>query len=392
MSGGWGGVLLTGLTTAAGIATGNDYLVGGGMSAARSYADSYEKLNTSLIEEQRQNRLMQLEDMRKKNYARFEKNLNQPQQDFENELKKKNLESEMAYREGVLKNDAARTGIAKDSFALQKEQFDSTKSVREHEKNMLENEAYRENYFVQIEKAKGAAAAEALRQQFEQQKMVQERTTKELESIGLDSKLASVLSVQQATGVDVVGLLTAKTKGQKMGDTAFSDLQKTFYEQELANLPENPTEEEAAIALKKANTKTNIVRAEFESAPDVSSAAATLGTFLSSTAKPGQEGALLGGNTGPVASMSPQQQKIESAASQVLAGKISIQEMRQKALSAEDRATLAQVEKLVNDRRSLIGTGDRQLANRNERAYTNKYNQRKQESEERLNSALQMSF
>lgn len=80
----WLGVLGSGLATAAGIASGNDYLVAGGAGAAGSYANSYDQLTTSLIEEQKQVRLADALMERQKHYALWQRDeLNKEQREYD---------------------------------------------------------------------------------------------------------------------------------------------------------------------------------------------------------------------------------------------------------------------------------------------------------------------
>lgn len=75
VQGGWGGLLLAGATTIAGLASDNAYLVAGGSAAGQSYHDSYDTLNKSLVEEQRANRLADASLARQKNLKKYDYDL-----------------------------------------------------------------------------------------------------------------------------------------------------------------------------------------------------------------------------------------------------------------------------------------------------------------------------
>jgi hypothetical protein len=68
----WGGLFISGATALAGIATDNEYLVGAGGAAGGSYEDSYKKMNESIIDEGRQQRLADSAYQRQQNLAQYQ--------------------------------------------------------------------------------------------------------------------------------------------------------------------------------------------------------------------------------------------------------------------------------------------------------------------------------
>jgi len=93
--GGWAGIIGTGLATIAGVASDNPYMVGFGGAAAKSYHDSYDNMNKSLIEEQRANRLADSAMLRQMNMQRYQRDLTSE----DRELAQSNYEKEYGLKE-----------------------------------------------------------------------------------------------------------------------------------------------------------------------------------------------------------------------------------------------------------------------------------------------------
>ena len=91
---GWAGIIGSGLATIAGVASGNDYLVGFGGGAADSYRKSYEEFNSNLMSEQRANRLADADMMRQQHFAQFQRDMTAEDRAFEQGL----AEEEMALK------------------------------------------------------------------------------------------------------------------------------------------------------------------------------------------------------------------------------------------------------------------------------------------------------
>ena len=210
VEGGWGGILLSGLTAGIGLAADNPYMVAAGSAAGESYGKSYDNLNKSLIEEQRANRMAEASMERQKHLASWQRDLTAP----DRALAQENKEREFGFKE---KEFGLREAADKRATALHTAQM----SEAQHNQKMRTDPAYAKQHALQTAKTQAEVATIMADAQAAQTAGQQAKQIANLEAMGVGANTIRMVKLQHA-GLDVSKFMG---KGAKYTPEAYQKTQ-----------------------------------------------------------------------------------------------------------------------------------------------------------------------